>query len=115
MSEHTVAPVPLAPCTVAGLVNHRGRIVTAIDMRKRLELQKGLTGTSKLVVVRCNHETFGLLVDKVGDVISVDSQSFEPAPESVSENAKELVQGAYKLPDRLLLPLCLDKLAEISN
>src|SRR5215470_2362347 len=95
MSEHKVDPVPLAPSTIAGLVNHRGQIVTAIDMRKRLHLGEDRTAPSKMLVVRCKDETFGLLVDKIGDVLSVSAQDFEPAPENVQEAAKELVEGAY--------------------
>jgi purine-binding chemotaxis protein CheW len=113
MSEYTVGLVPLAPKTVAGLVNHRGQIVTAIDMRRRLELSEGAAQSSRMLVVRSKDETFGLLVDKIGDVLSVNSRDFEDAPENVNENAKELVEGAYKLADRLLLPVRLDKITEL--
>jgi purine-binding chemotaxis protein CheW len=115
MSECTVGPVPLAPRTVAGLVNHRGQIVTAIDMRRRLEISEGSVQSSRMLVVRSKDETFGLLVDKIGDVLSVNSRDFEEAPENMNENAKELVEGAYKLADRLLLPVRLDKITEIAK
>jgi purine-binding chemotaxis protein CheW len=113
MSQHSVEPVPLSPPTVAGLVNHRGQIVTAIDMRRRLGFPAAdRTQRSMMLIAHANEETFGLLVDKIGDVLSVNSQDFEPAPETVTGEAKELVLGAYKLPDRLILPLRLDKIAE---
>jgi purine-binding chemotaxis protein CheW len=115
MSDCTVALVPLAPRTVAGLVNYRGQIVTAIDMRRRLEISEGAAHSSRMLVVRSKDETFGLLVDKIGDVLSVNSKDFEDAPENVNENAKELVEGAYKLTDHLLLPLRVDKIVEIVN
>jgi purine-binding chemotaxis protein CheW len=115
MSEFKVGSVPLAPETVAGLVNHRGQIVTAIDMRKRLDLSASAVPPSRMLVVQCNNETFALLVDKIGDVVSVSSDDFETAPENVNESAKEVVEGAYKLPDRLLLPVRLDKIAEITK
>jgi purine-binding chemotaxis protein CheW len=115
MSEFSVGKVPLAPKTVAGLVNHRGQIVTAIDMRSRLDLAAATGDFSRMLVVRCKDETFGLLVDKIGDVLSVNEQDFEPAPENVNEDVRELVEGAYKFPDRLLLPLHLDKIAEIAK
>jgi len=115
MSEYKVGPVPLAPRTVAGLVNHRGQIVTAIDMRRRLEASEGSVESSRMLVVRSKDETFGLLVDKIGDVLSVSSIDFEAAPENVNESAKELVEGAYKLTDRLLLPLRLDKITEMAR
>jgi purine-binding chemotaxis protein CheW len=114
MSHHRVEPVPLAPDTVAGLVNHRGQIVTAIDMRKRLGFPAAASNAhSMMLIAHCREETFGLLVDKIGDVVSASSDDFEVTPENVTENAKELVEGAYKLPDRLLLPLRLEKIAEI--
>jgi len=115
MSEHSVGPVPLAHPTVAGLVNHRGQIVTALDMRKRLDFPAAATPPSKMLVVRSKEETFGLLVDKIGDVLSVNDTDFEPAPDNMNERARELVVGAYKLPDRLLLPLRLEKIAELLN
>jgi purine-binding chemotaxis protein CheW len=115
MSEYNVEPVPLAPATIAGLVNHRGQIVTAIDMRRRLDLSTTDSRLSRMLVVRCQDEIFGLLVDKIGDVLSVNSRDYESAPENVHEGAKQLVDGAYKLPDCLLLPLHLDRIAEIAK
>jgi purine-binding chemotaxis protein CheW len=115
MSEFVVGSVPLAPPTIAGLINHRGQIVTAIDMRKRLDLPASTIPPARMLVVRCNEETFALLVDKIGDVVAANPKDFEEAPENVNENARELVEGAYKLTDRLLLPLRMEKIAQIVN
>lgn len=115
MSEFVVGLVPLAPPMIAGLINHRGQIVTAIDMRKRLDLPASTVPPTRMLVVRCNEETFALLVDKIGDVVAANPKDFEEAPENVNENARELVEGAYKLSDRLLLPLRLEKIAQIAN
>jgi purine-binding chemotaxis protein CheW len=115
MSEFVVGSVPLAPPTIAGLINHRGQIVTAIDMRKRLDLPASTIPPARMLVVRCNEETFALLVDKIGDVVAANPKDFEEAPENVNENARELVEGAYKLADRLLLPLRMEKIAQIAN
>lgn len=115
MSEYKVEPVPLSGATIAGLVNHRGQIVTAIDMRRRLDLTATGSKLSRMLVVRCNDEVFGLLVDKIGDVLSVNSRDYESAPENVHEGARQLVDGAYKLSDCLLLPLQLDRIAEIAK
>lgn len=115
MSEFVVGRVPLAPPTIAGLINHRGQIVTAIDMRKRLDLPASTVPPARMLVVRCNEETFALLVDKIGDVVAANPKDFEEAPENVNESARELVEGAYKLSDRLLLPLRLEKIAAIAN
>jgi purine-binding chemotaxis protein CheW len=115
MSEFVVGRVPLAPPTIAGLINYRGQIVTAIDMRKRLDLPASTVPPARMLVVRCNEETFALLVDKIGDVVAANPKDFEEAPENVNESARELVEGAYKLADRLLLPLRLEKIAAIAN
>jgi purine-binding chemotaxis protein CheW len=115
MSEFVVGLVPLAPPTIAGLINHRGQIVTAIDMRKRLDLPPSTVPPARMLVVRCQEETFALLVDKIGDVVAANPKDFEEAPENVNESARELVEGAYKLADRLLLPLRLEKIAQIAN
>jgi purine-binding chemotaxis protein CheW len=115
MSEFVVGSVPLAPPTIAGLINHRGQIVTAIDMRKRLDLPASTIPPARMLVVRCNEETFALLVDKIGDVVAANPKDFEDAPENVNESARELVEGAYKLTDRLLLPLRMEKIAQIAN
>ena len=115
MSEFVVGSVPLAPPMIAGLINHRGQIVTAIDMRKRLDLPASTIPPARMLVVRCNEETFALLVDKIGDVVAANPKDFEAAPENVNESARELVEGAYKLTDRLLLPLRMEKIAQIAN
>jgi len=116
MSKHSVEPVPLSPPTVAGLVNHRGQIVTAINIRKRLGFPAAdRSQRSMMLIAHSNEETFGLLVDKIGDVISVNSKDFEDVPETIQDEAKDLVLGAYKLGDRLLLPLGLNKVAECAR
>src|SRR5437016_13719771 len=76
MSHYKLAPVPLSSSTVAGLVNHRGQIVTAIDMRRRLEVSENKAQSSRMLVVRNENETFSLLVDKIGDVLYVSSNDF---------------------------------------
>jgi purine-binding chemotaxis protein CheW len=84
-------------------------------MRKRLDLPASTVPPARMLVVRCNEETFALLVDKIGDVVAANPKDFEEAPENVNESARELVEGAYKLADRLLLPLRLEKIAAIAN
>ena len=98
--------VPLAPREVGGLINLRGRIVTAIDLRRRLGLPDRPPGRLPMnVVVRCGDLVHSLLVDEVGDVLTVDDGAFEPPPETLEAGARELILGAYKLSDRLLLEL----------
>ena len=102
-------PVPLAPPVVAGLVNLRGQIVTAVDLRRRLELADADAAPDPAqVVVRGVDGAVSLLVDEVGDVLEVAEEDFEPPPPTLTGAARELIGGAWKLPDRLLLALDVD-------
>jgi purine-binding chemotaxis protein CheW len=101
--------VPLAPGVVQGLINLRGQIVTALDLRRRLEM--GARPSDQLpmnVVVRTDDGPMSLLVDEIGDVLEVSEESFERPPETLKGAARELVRGAYKLQDRLLLHLDIE-------
>ncbi|HMG20194.1 MAG TPA: chemotaxis protein CheW [Kofleriaceae bacterium] len=98
--------VPLTSPVIAGLMNLRGQIVTAIDLRHRLGLPPRDPGERPLnVVVRTAEGAVSLLVDEIGDVIEVADDSFERPPETVPDHARALIRGAYKLKDRLLLVL----------
>ena len=102
--------VPLAPAMVVGLINLRGQIVTAIDLRRRLELADRPAGRLPAnVIVRAGDEAVSLLVDEIGDVLEVEEEVFERSPETLQGIARELIQGAYKLKERLLLVLDTDK------
>jgi purine-binding chemotaxis protein CheW len=96
--------VPRAPVVVRGLINLRGQIVTAIDMRKRLGLPE-LAGDRKPmnVVVRTADGVVSLLVDEIGDVVEVEHSQHDAAPHTVGPSVRELITGVYKLPGRLLL------------
>ena len=98
--------VPLAPPVVRGLINLRGQIVTAIDLRRRLDLADRPAGQFPVnVVVHTDDGAVSLLVDEIGDVLEVSEKEFERPPETLRGPARELIRGAYKLTDRLLLIL----------
>lgn len=98
--------VPLAPTAVSGLINLRGQIVTAIDLRCRLGLPSRQPGETPMnVVVRDGENAVSLLVDRIGDVLEVDEALFEPPPSTVRASVRGMIVGAYKLPERLLLVL----------
>jgi len=98
--------VPLAAPEVSGLINLRGQIVTAIDLRRRLGLPPRPEGRRPMnVVVRSEEGAVSLLVDEIGDVQEVDGSLFEPPPPTLHGPARNLIRGAYKLADRLLLVL----------
>jgi len=98
--------VPLAADAISGLINLRGQIVTAIDLRRRLGLALRKPGETPMnVVVRDGDNAVSLLVDRIGDVLEVDEDLFELPPSTVRASIRGLIVGAYKLPDRLLLVL----------
>jgi len=97
--------VPLAPKLIGGLINLRGQIVTAIDLRLRLGLpERSDEALPMNVVARSEDGAVSLLVDEIGDVVEVQDQQFEDVPQTLRQG-RELIRGVYKLPDRLLLVL----------
>ncbi len=108
--------VPLAPSVVGGLINLRGQIVTAVDMRRRLGLSERPEDQLPMnVVVRTEDGAVSLLVDEIGDVLETEEESFERPPETVQGVARELIRGVYKLKGQMLLILDTDKaLNEVS-
>ena len=98
--------VPIAPPMIQGLINLRGQIVTAIDLRRRLELPPRPEGKLPMnVVLRTDEGAVSLLVDEIGDVVEIQDEAYERPPETLQGVARELVTGVYKLKDRLLLIL----------
>jgi len=108
--------VPLAPGVVSGLINLRGQIVSAIDLRRRLGLAERPAGQLPMnVVVRTNEGAVSLLVDEIGDVIEVEEETLESPPETLQGFAREVVRGVYKLSGRLLLALDIDRVVDLSD
>jgi len=102
--------VPLAPSVVCGLINLRGQIITAIDLRARLGMEELPEGRMPMnVVVRTNEGVVSLLVDEIAEVLEVSEESFERPPDTIDELTRELVQGVYKLENKLLLILDTEK------
>lgn len=102
-----ITAVPHSPAAVMGLINLRGQIATAIDLHVRLGVPRKPDSRREQVhvVVRHRNEPVSLLVDEIGDVITVSADIYEPPPETVSSLARELITGAYKLDHGLLLTL----------
>lgn len=112
---HELTRVPTAPNVVAGLINLRGQIVTAIDMRARLGLQPMPKDRKPMnVVVRTDEGVVSLLVDEIGDVVQVESSTYERPPDTISPASRELIEGVYKLKDRLLLILDTARAVEVA-
>ena len=109
LGHHPRTPVPLAPAGVAGLVNLRGQVVLTLDLRPRLGLEPlPLEAESMMVVIDVAGESVSLLVDEVGEVLTVEESEFETPPGTLSNHVRDLVTGAYKLDTGLLLTLDVD-------
>lgn len=109
LRQQDITAVPLAPATIAGLINLRGQVVTTIDLRARLALASRTDEVQPmLVVVLVAGESIALLVDRIGGVVDVDDEQFEPPPDTLTGVARDLVFGAYKLDGQLLLGLDVD-------
>lgn len=106
--QQEMTPVPLANAVIAGLINLRGQIVSALDLRVRLGLPSRKNGhIATNVLVRYEDEPVSLLVDEIGDVVEVPEEAFEDAPDSGVRQTRALVRGVYKLPETLLHELDL--------
>jgi purine-binding chemotaxis protein CheW len=98
--------VPLAPPEVAGVLNLRGRIVTAIDLRRRLGIAADRAATAAMNVVIEHHgELYSLLVDEVGEVLDLPKDRFEPDVSTLNPAWREIADGIYRLEERLLVVL----------
>lgn len=106
LRKQRIARVPLAPEIVAGSLNLRGRIVTAIDMRKRLMMEPFEDYEKAMhVVVPYREEYFSLVVDRVGEVMSLPMEKFEKVPSNLQAHWREMSAGVFKLDDKLLVIL----------
>ncbi len=107
--------IPGSSEVVRGLMNLRGQIVTALDLRRRLDLPDTETADGQMnVVVRTADGPVSLLVNEIGDVLVVDRDQFEPPPETLLGSTRDLIVGSYKLDGRLLLVLNLDAVMKVA-
>jgi len=115
LKHQEVTEVPLAAPEIQGLINLRGQIITAVNLRSRMNLppRKNDKGSMN-VVTRIDKEVVSFLVDSVGDVLEVEDESFEPVPSTVDAATRELMTGVYKLEGkRLLMVLDATKAANV--
>ena len=102
----SIAPIPLAPKTIAGSLNVRGRIVTALDMRHRLGMEPYPKRESvMMIVVEYQHELFALMVDAVGDVLSLQTNRAEKVPANMDASWRAIAANVYKLESELLVAI----------
>lgn len=108
--------VPLAPKSVVGLINLRGQIVTAIDLRRRLGLQERPPEELPMnIVVRCEDGAISFLVDQIGDVQEINPNNLEPIPETLQGSARSMLTGTYKMKEQLLLILNTERAMNVTK
>jgi purine-binding chemotaxis protein CheW len=106
--------VPLSAQVISGLINLRGQVVTAMDLRLRLGLERRAEGVLPMnVIVRTGDDTMSFLVDEIGDVMEPDEESFEPPPVTIHGPVRQLIDGIYKLDDRLLLVMNAERTMDL--
>ena len=109
-----IAPVPLAPDYIKGLINLRGQIITALDLRRRLgfaALEQETTATN--LIVTANEGALSLLVDQIANVIDLQSDRLTPPPGTIRGIAVQYIQAVCQLEEGLLLVLDIDSVLKL--
>ncbi len=116
LGERVITRIPLAPPEIAGNLNLRGRIVTAIDLRRRLRLPPAASGQARMsVVADQGGELYALLVDQVFEVLTLDASLFEPNPPTLDKTWAQFSTGIFRLDGRLLVVLDVARLLDLSG
>ena len=114
VTYRALRPVPLAPPVVSGLMNLRGQVVVALELRRQLELpERPSNMTPVCLVVRAAGGAVCLLADEVGNVVDVEDETFEPSPETLSPRLRSVILGVHKLEHELMHVLDTDRACEV--
>jgi len=115
LGDQSVTNIPMAPPEVAGALNLRGRVVTAIDVRRRLGIEPRDKNEKKEMSVVVEHETelYSLIIDRVGDVLSLKNDRFENTPPTLDPVWRDVSSGIFRLDGELLVILDVPKLLDI--
>ena len=111
-----LTPVPLSHTDVAGVLNLRGRIVTMIDCRQHLGMgSRSADDIIMAVGVERGGESYGLLIDSIGDVLSLEPTAFEPNPVNLDPRWRAVSKGVFRLANRLLIVLNIAKILDFGK
>lgn len=116
LGPQKITRIPLAPREVAGSLNLRGRIVTAIDVRLRLAMPPRKAGDPGMsVVIELGQELYSLIIDQVGEVLSLSQRDFERSPPTLDPRWRDYADGIYRLKDRLMVVLNVRRLLDFGK
>ena len=116
LGPQRITPIPLAPVEVAGSLNLRGRIVTAIDLRTRLGLTLHADDKNEMSIVVEHHgELYSLMIDAVGEVLKMSASNFERNPATLDPVWRGFSEGVYRLTEGLLVILDVDMLLDFGK
>jgi purine-binding chemotaxis protein CheW len=116
VTHRELRPVPLAPAVVSGLMNLRGQVVVALDLRRQLEFANRPPGMKPVcLVVRTESGTVCLLADEIGNVLEVKEETFEPSPETLSPRLRSVILGVHKLENQLMHVLDTEQACEVGG
>jgi len=114
LRPQAITRIPMAPPEILGSLNLRGRIVTVVDTRHRLGLPKSDSNEQPMsIVVPHGEDLFSLAVDRVGEVLSLSTQNFEPNPATLDPAWREVANGIYRLKDELLVVIDVGRLLRL--
>lgn len=109
-----ITRVPLAGAEIAGVLNLRGRIVTTIDMRRRLDLHGQDDGSARMAVgIDVRGESFGLLVDRIGEVLKLPDSAREANPINLDRRLARVSSGVFQLDGKLMVILDVDRVLDV--
>ena len=111
-----ITPVPLAGREIVGVLNLRGRILTVIDLASRLALYGATDADANMVIgIERGSESFGVLVDRVGEVLSLSDDDREPAPNNLDRTLNAVATGVFRLEDKILVALDADRTLDLPS
>ncbi|MBT7609227.1 MAG: chemotaxis protein CheW [Bacteriovoracaceae bacterium] len=110
-----ITQVPMAPDYIEGLINLRGQVVTSINLRTLFKLKGDDPEEFMNVIVRSRGSLYALVVDEILDVMDVPNKAFEETPDTLDNNLRKYIEGVYKLKDKLLISLSIEKLINVEE
>ncbi|MDC1175576.1 chemotaxis protein CheW [Bacteriovoracaceae bacterium] len=113
VKPQNVTPVPLGPDYIDGLINLRGQIVTAINIRKLFGLEENNSEDYMNIIVSSGENLYSLVVDEIMDVMDIENSRFEDTPDTIDEKISSFISGVYKLEDKLITLLSLEKILSL--